>query len=314
MCVDSHNNITTEQLYARFLKVDSIVTDSRLVLSEVAKGKKVMFFCLKGDSFDANDFIDEVLESGAAYIVSDREGVVGSEKILKTANTLTALQSMANHHRRGMRAQVIALTGSNGKTTTKELMNVVLSKKYNVLSTKGNLNNHIGVPLTLLSLTDKHDIAIIEQGANHKGEIAALCAISEPDYGLITNIGKAHLEGFGGEEGIIEGKGEMFDFLLNNGSVAFYNSSLPHLSDMIAKRVGLRSVAYNSSLITTNHLSSIDGISFIYKDQNVTTHLTGEYNLYNVLTAIAVGCYFDVEDADIISAITAPEKGGTYWL
>ncbi|MEG1650121.1 MAG: Mur ligase family protein, partial [Rikenellaceae bacterium] len=155
MCVDSHNNITTEQLYARFLKVDSIVTDSRLVLSEVAKGKKVMFFCLKGDSFDANDFIDEVLESGAAYIVSDREGVVGSEKILKTANTLTALQSMANHHRRGMRAQVIALTGSNGKTTTKELMNVVLSKKYNVLSTKGNLNNHIGVPLTLLSVTDK---------------------------------------------------------------------------------------------------------------------------------------------------------------
>lgn len=303
----SNSNISTEQLYAKFLDVDVITTDSREVCRLTQKGKKVMFFCLKGENFNGNNFIDDVLNSGASYVLSDCIDRVGTSSVLKTDDVLTALQRLANHHRRSMRAKFIALTGSNGKTTTKELMNAVLSKKYSVLCTKGNLNNHIGVPLTILSVNSTHDIAIIEQGANHQGEIAALSSISEPNYGLITNIGRAHLDGFGGVEGVVKGKGELFDFLHSSDGVAFFNSEIQHLSQMVNERGGLKSVGFDSSLITNNDLSTIDGISFNYAGRAVSTHLSGEYNLQNILSAIAIGKYFGVEDDDISDAISEYE-------
>lgn len=298
------SNITIEQLYARFLEVDVVVTDSRVVRELVESGKRVIFFCLRGDNFNGNDFIDDVLRDGASWVLTDSQTAASSPHILKTHDVLLSMQQLANFHRRRMRAKFIALTGSNGKTTTKELLSGVLSKKYNVLSTKGNLNNHIGVPLTILSVNDSHDIAIIEQGANHKGEIALLSSISEPDYGLITNIGKAHLDGFAGVDGIIKGKGELFDFLQSSGGVAFYNSDLNHLSEMIAQRDGLKSIAYNSSIITKNPLSTIEGISFNYENRVIITHLSGDYNLLNIVSAIAVGRYFGVDSEDITDAIS----------
>ena len=200
----------TALLYQHFLSCNSVCTDTRKI------SENCIFFALKGDNFDANTFTKEALEKGAKYVVIDNLNYQVDGKTLLVEDTLVALQKLANHHRKALNTKIIALTGSNGKTTTKELIHTVLSKKYNTIATIGNLNNHIGVPLTLLRLTKETEIGIIEMGANHQKEIELLCEIAEPDFGYITNFGKAHLEGFGGIEGVKKGKGELFDFLAQN--------------------------------------------------------------------------------------------------
>jgi UDP-N-acetylmuramoyl-tripeptide--D-alanyl-D-alanine ligase len=195
-------------LYDKFLACkQNITTDTR----KITKG--CIYFALKGEKFDGNIFAEEALEQGAAYVVVDNTSVVKNDKYILVDGVLSALQQLANHHRKQLRIPVIGITGSNGKTTTKELIHAVLSKKYNTQYTQGNLNNHIGVPLTLLTITPQHEMAVVEMGANHQLEIDMLCRISEPNFGIITNIGKAHLEGFGGIEGVKKGKSELYKYL-----------------------------------------------------------------------------------------------------
>ena len=198
----------TKELYSYFLQCTGIATDTRKITSNS------LFFALKGDNFDANTFATEALQKGAKYVVIDNPEYKSGDNTLLVNNSLEALQQLAQYHRRELGLPIIALTGSNGKTTTKELINVVLSKKYNTTATIGNLNNHIGVPLTLLSFTKDTEIGIVEMGANHQQEIAFLCSIAEPNFGYITNFGKAHLEGFGGFEGVIKGKSEIYNYLV----------------------------------------------------------------------------------------------------
>jgi UDP-N-acetylmuramoyl-tripeptide--D-alanyl-D-alanine ligase len=202
-----HTMATTEDIYQLYLQHPVISTDTR----KIAPGS--LFFALKGDKFDANTFAQKAIEAGAAYAIVDNPEYALGEKYILVEDGLTALQNLAAHHRRQLEIPVIGLTGTNGKTTTKELINAVLSQRFNTLATEGNLNNHIGVPLTILKITAEHEMAVIEMGANHQREIALLCSIAQPSHGLITNVGKAHLEGFGGVEGVRKGKGEMYDYL-----------------------------------------------------------------------------------------------------
>src|SRR5690606_31691058 len=206
-----------KELYSCFLSCTAISTDTRKIEQDS------LFVALKGDNFDANTFAEEALAKGAKYAIIDNAAYKTSDRTLLVENSLTALQQLANYQRRQLGLPIIALTGSNGKTTTKELINAVLSKKYNTKATHGNLNNHIGVPLTLLSFTKETEIGIVEMGANHQKEIEALCNIAEPNFGYITNFGKAHLEGFGGIEGVIKGKSELYDYLYENEKIAFVN-------------------------------------------------------------------------------------------
>ena len=204
-------------IHGLFLKCKTIAIDTRKI------AQNSLFVAIKGENYDANTFAKEALEKGASYVLIDNEEYFIDSRTILVDDSLVALQELAKFHRQYLKLPIIALTGSNGKTTTKELINVVLSKKYNTKATVGNLNNHIGVPLTLLSFDEKTEIGIVEMGANHKKEIAFLCDLAQPDYGYITNFGKAHLEGFGGVEGVIQGKSEMYDFLfklnhLNNNT------------------------------------------------------------------------------------------------
>ena len=216
---------TTEELYKIFLEHPEVTTDSR----NCPDGS--IFFALKGETFDGNAYAKAALDKGCSYAVVDEAEYYDSTdpRLLLVDNTLTALQQLANYHRHQLHIPVIGITGTNGKTTTKELVSAVLSKKYNVLYTQGNFNNHIGVPKTLLRLTSAHEIAVIEMGANHPGEIKTLVNIAEPNFGLITNVGKAHLQGFGSFEGVIRTKGELYDFLRNHSGKAFINENNPYL-------------------------------------------------------------------------------------
>ena len=209
----------TSELYTLYKNYFLVDTDTRNIR------KNTIFFALKGDNFNGNKFAEESLRLGASYAIVDEVAYRTNDKIILVDNVLKALQKLANYHRKKLNIPIIGLTGSNGKTTTKELINIVLSKKYNTLATKGNLNNHIGVPLTLLSMNDKTELGIVEMGANHQKEIEFLCSITEPDFGYITNFGKAHLEGFGGIEGVIKGKSELYKHLKENNKVAFVNTN-----------------------------------------------------------------------------------------
>jgi UDP-N-acetylmuramoyl-tripeptide--D-alanyl-D-alanine ligase len=212
-----------EQLYQLYLQHPVIGTDTR----KIAPGS--LFFALKGDKFDANTFAAQALEAGAAYVIIDDATYRVSDRYILVDDVLSMLQDLARYHRKQLQIPVIGLTGTNGKTTTKELINTVLSQQFNTLATQGNLNNHIGVPLTILSINNTHQIAVIEMGANHKREIALLSSIAQPTHGLITNVGKAHLEGFGGVEGVKIGKGELYDYLKDTEGTAFVNSDSPDL-------------------------------------------------------------------------------------
>lgn len=287
-----------EELYECFLQCKSISTDTR----KIEPGS--LFFALKGDNFDANEFAQEALNKGAAFAVIDNKKFFTDEdKMILTGDSLKALQDLATYHRQELGLPIIALTGSNGKTTTKELINTVLSRKYNTKATIGNLNNHIGVPLTLLSFDENTDIGIVEMGANHQKEIEMLCQIAQPDYGYITNFGKAHLEGFGGIEGVIKGKSELYHYLEEHQKTVFVN-----LDDAIQKEKtnNLNRITFSQSVNSTIKIDSIEANPMVkvgYNNQFVNSHLIGIYNANNINAAITIGNYFNVSDLDIKAAI-----------
>jgi UDP-N-acetylmuramoyl-tripeptide--D-alanyl-D-alanine ligase len=257
-----------------------------------------IFFALTGENFDGNKFAAEALKAGAKYVVVDNPGVVENDSYLLVADVLTALQELATYHRQKLNIHVIGLTGSNGKTTTKELIREVLLTKFKVIATEGNLNNHIGVPLTLLRITNDTEIGIIELGANHIGEIAALCDIAQPTHGLITNIGKAHLEGFGSFEGVLRAKSELYNYLIQHDGIVFVNSADEVLTNM-TKRIK-DPVFYNNpgDFYECQLLSANPYVQLETEDGNVIkTNLIGTYNFKNMAAALCVGKYFKV-DAD----------------
>lgn len=296
-------NIT--QLYSHFLAHPEVCTDSRQVSTDC------LFFALKGEHFDGNKFAAAALQSGAAYAVVDDPAVIppeDAERYILVSDCLLCLQQLAAHHRRELGLPVLGITGTNGKTTTKELVTAVLRQAYNVLSTEGNLNNHIGVPLTLLRLQPKHQIAVIEMGASHPGDIRELVEIAAPDYGLITNVGKAHLEGFGSVEGVKRTKGELMDYLREHNGIAFVFSDDPVLVELAHD---LRQVTYGTFTSATFYGNIIRAkpytLSFRWKQvaipHDISTQLVGDYNLPNALAAVAVGRYFDVATAGILRAL-----------
>lgn len=287
----------TEKLYEIFRRCGGVCTDSR----QVTPGGGQLFFALRGERFDGNRYADQALERGAAYAVVDDPRLPASDRRIWVEDTLKALQELAAYHRRHRGIPVLALTGSNGKTTTKELVSRVLGRRFRVHTTRGNLNNHIGVPLTLLEMPDDAQMAVVEMGANHRGEIAALCRIARPDYGLITNIGLAHLEGFGGPEGIEKGKGEMYDSLDACGGTAFYNSDSGILSRMAAERSRMKKVPYSSASL--KDVSTGDTLSVETEGITVRSALVGDYNLPNLACALAVGRYFGIGVQEAKTAI-----------
>lgn len=289
---------TIANLHSLFLECSSVSTDTRKI------EKNSLFVALKGDYFDANTFAKEALEKGAKYVVIDNPTYLIDNRTLLVKDSLIALQELAKYHRTFLGLPIIALTGSNGKTTTKELIHAVLSKKYNTLATIGNLNNHIGVPLTLLRFTKETEIGIVEMGANHQKEIEFLCQIAQPDYGYITNFGKAHLEGFGGVEGVIKGKSEMYDYLRGNNKMAFVN-----VDDSIQKEKSTNIKRFSFSLNDSTadvKISTIEAnpmVKIIFNNQTVQSHLIGIYNANNINAAITIGNYFKVSDELIKEAI-----------
>lgn len=280
------------QLYQLYSQTYLVDTDTR----KIRKGS--IFFALKGDNFNGNEFAEEALKRGANYVVVDEEKYKTDPKIILVENVLETLQQLANFHRKQLAIPIISLTGSNGKTTTKELINAVLSKKYVTAATTGNLNNHIGVPLTLLSMTPKTAIGIVEMGANHPKEIEFSCKIAAPTYGLITNFGKAHLEGFGSVEGVVKAKSELYDFLRMNKGTVFINTD----DELQVKQsAGITGVEFNSSTI-----KFVDANPFVkveFKNAIIESQLIGKYNYNNIAVAVAVGNYFNISETDIKNAI-----------
>ena len=274
-----------EQLYTAYTNSTGVTTDSRKIESGA------LFFALHGASFDGNDYAIAALEQGASSAVIDRKDILDSnpdyaERLFLVDDTLQSLQALAQEHRRRLAIPIIAIAGSNGKTTTKELVSRVLAEKFEVSTTKGNLNNHIGVPLTLLAMTAETEFGVVEMGASAQGEIALLCSIAEPNYGILTNIGLSHLEGFGGVEGIRKGKGELFDHLNENGGRAFVPQEDAVLCEMASSREDL-AVEYYSRTI----------------GEGFKSNLTGDYNRYNIAVAVEIGRYFGIADERIAEAI-----------
>lgn len=275
-------------LYAANFLVD---TDTRNIR------KNTLFFALKGENFNGNKFAEEALKKGASYSIVDEEQYVTNSKIILVNNVLETLQNLANYHRKKLGIPIISLTGSNGKTTTKELINAVLSQQYTTTATVGNLNNHIGVPLTLLSMTPKTEIGIVEMGANHHNEIAFLSKITEPNYGYITNFGKAHLEGFGSVEGVIEAKSELYEFLQQHHKTIFVN---PFDEIQLQKTAKANRVFFDKS-ITFVEVNPF--VKLLYNEQEIQSNLIGKYNFNNIAAAISIGKYFNVSTKNIKKAI-----------
>lgn len=299
--------MTIAALYKIFLAHPTICTDTRKI------EQNCLFFALKGANFNGNLFAKQALEKGAAYAIVD-EKTEENERFILVQDVLITLQQLANHHRKQFDIPLIAITGSNGKTTTKELLHTVLSSHYPTHATKGNFNNHIGVPLTLLAMPKNTEVAIIEMGANHIGEIAALCKIAEPTHGLITNVGKAHLEGFGSFEGIKIGKGEMYRHLENNRGLAFVNGNELHLKEMAGKKLSqvvyLKSEVPNlavpffeTKLVDVKPFVKVAYLSKKGKLRNIKSQLIGSYNFNNIMTAVTLGRYFKVPFKKIKKAI-----------
>lgn len=282
--------IGIEKLYTRYLESGIVSTDTR----KISPGS--VFFALKGDQFNANEFADEALQKGASYVVVDEKKFEKSDRHLLVTSSLEALQQLARYHRDKLKIPVIALTGSNGKTTSKELANAVLNKKFKTYATKGNLNNHIGVPLTILAIDQSIELAVVEMGANHLGEIALLCDIANPTHGFITNIGKAHIGTFGGFENIIRGKSELYNHLLAHKGVVFINSLNPlliNLSKYFKNPIcyPAKDDYYHAELISADPLVRIKADN----GDEVDTQLFGGYNFENIAAALCLGKYFGVE-------------------
>ncbi len=290
--------MTLDELHKLFLEYPNICTDSRKIT------KNCLFFALKGPNFNGNAFAQEAIQKGAAYAIIDEEEHKVSDRCILFEDVLETLQKLATYHRHHCNARVISLTGSNGKTTTKELINAVLSKKYRTVSTQGNLNNHIGVPLTLLTITPDTEMAIVEMGANHQGEIALLSSIAQPDFGYITNFGKAHLEGFGGVEGVIKGKSELYRYITDNDKHVFLNADDPIQMEKLAaytKKIGFS--AGNHKYYTISLIESSPHIVLEMEKVRCHTQLVGAYNFPNCCAAILMGKYFGVPLTDIKDAI-----------
>lgn len=287
-----------ETIHSLFLKCNSVSIDTRKIQPNS------FFIAIKGEHFDANTFSKEAIEKGASYVIIDNESFYIDDRTILVNNSLTTLQELAKFHRKYLKIPIIALTGSNGKTTTKELINVVLSKKFKTKATIGNLNNHIGVPLTLLSFSSKTEIGIVEMGANHQKEIEFLCKIAQPDFGYITNFGKAHLEGFGGVEGVIKGKSEMYAYLLQNKKIAFLN-----LDDsiQIQKTHNLNTYSFGVNKTYANvNITNIKANPFVevyFSKTHVVSHLIGLYNANNINAAITIGKYFNIAESEIKDAL-----------
>lgn len=295
------NKATIEKLYEAFKIHPLISKNSREV------PHNCIYFALKGENFDGNKFALEALEKGAALAVVDDQSLTNNKNLLFVDDVLIALQELANHHRNKLNIPVLAITGSNGKTTSKELIAAALSQKYKIAVTKGNLNNHIGVPLTLLSITKADELAIIEMGANHQGEIAELCKIANPTHGLITNIGKAHLEGFGGVEGILKGKTELFRHLENSNGVAFLNSDDVKLSQNTPNTKTISfSIGKSADCIgqlKATHPTLLGSWKMGEKNGKIKSSLYGAYNFSNILAACCIASTFDVDDKKIETAV-----------
>lgn len=291
-------NITA--LYEIYLRYPSVQTDTRKLK------KDDLFFALKGPSFNGNEFAARAIELGAGHVVIDDERYTVEGKTFLVEDVLTALHQLARHHRQQFQIPFLAITGSNGKTTTKELIHAVLSAKFKTYTTEGNLNNHIGVPLTLLKMRKDAEMAVIEMGANHIGEIASYCEIALPTHGLITNCGKAHLEGFGGVEGVRKGKGELFDHLRKHGGTAFIMKDYDYLQDMSKGISRIITYGTGEAEIIGRATGQVQYLEVSFEKGmkgNIKTQLVGDYNLPNVLAAVAVGKFFGVEEEDIRAAI-----------
>jgi UDP-N-acetylmuramoyl-tripeptide--D-alanyl-D-alanine ligase len=275
-------------LYSKYYLVD---TDTRNIR------ENALFFALKGEKFNGNKFAHTAIALGAAFSIIDEIEFKISDKTIVVDNVLETLQQLANYHRLQLKIPIIALTGSNGKTTTKELINAVLSRKYNITATLGNLNNHIGLPLTLLSMTPNTEIGIVEMGANHQKEIEFLCGIAAPDFGYITNFGKAHLEGFGGIEGVIKGKSELYAFLQEHHKVAFINPKDPI---QVEKTLELKTICFPEYL---KFIGADPFVKIASEDGEIESNLIGAYNYTNILAAITIGIHFKLKYTEIKKAI-----------
>jgi UDP-N-acetylmuramoyl-tripeptide--D-alanyl-D-alanine ligase len=290
--------MTIPEIHKIYLKCNVVSIDTRKIIANS------LFVAIKGERYDANEFTKDALDKGASYVIIDNKDYYIDERTILVENSLVALQELSKFHRQYLNIPIIALTGSNGKTTTKELINVVLSKKFNVKATIGNLNNHIGVPLTLLSFDKDTEIGVLEMGANHQKEIEFLCDIAKPDFGYITNFGKAHLEGFGGVDGVIKGKSEMYSYLRLNNKKAFIN-----LDDTIQveKSIEIEKLTFSTidkkASIFIKSIQANPFVSISFNQVVIKSHLIGLYNANNINAAAVIGKYFRVSDTEIKEAI-----------
>ena len=298
-----------EALYQLFLQYPSVQTDTR----KLKAGD--LYFALKGENFNGNDFAIQALEKGAAYAIVDEEIQHDDPRIIKVEHVLHTLQQLAKYHRQQFTIPFIAITGSNGKTTTKELVHAVLSSHFKTYTTEGNLNNHIGIPLTLLKVKSDAEMAVVEMGANHQKEIAGYCTYTLPTHGLINNVGKAHLEGFGGIEGVKKGKGELYDFIRETNGSIFINTDLDYLEEMskgITSKItyGSKDAQTKGWLVSSEPFLVVE-ISSEPTIGKISTQLVGDYNLPNVLAAVCVGMHFGVPAQKIKSAIESYEPSNS---
>ena len=286
-----------KDIYQLFKESVGISTDTR----KIKQGS--LFFALKGDNFNGNKFAIQALEQGASFAIIDEEIESDSGKLILVENVLVTLQELATYHRKKFNIPVIGITGSNGKTTTKELITTVLSTSKKVHFTKGNFNNHLGVPLTLLEMPTDTEIAVIEMGANHIGEIADLCKIAQPNYGIITNIGKAHLEGFGGFEGVLRAKSELYQYIITNGETVFINSQDEVLNNMSKRFANPIKYPAKEDFFTCDFVGANPFVEFRVDNKSYTTQLIGKYNYDNIAGALAIGSYFKIPQEKAIEAV-----------
>jgi UDP-N-acetylmuramoyl-tripeptide--D-alanyl-D-alanine ligase len=288
------------EIYELFKDYPRLCTDSRKLIPDS------IFFALKGANFDGNSFVEQALQQGCAFALTDDPAMARIPGSIFVNDVQTALQQLAALHRRMLAVPMLMITGTNGKTTTKELTKAVLLQKYSITATEGNLNNHIGLPITLLGMNDNTQFAVIEAGANHLGEIATLCNIAAPNYGLITNVGKAHLEGFGSFDGVKTAKSELYDYLQQTNGMAFFNADDHEIVSMIDRHPNLRRTAYGASLLQAVGTIAKDlrlTVNTRNPEMNISTQMAGQYNLNNILAATAVGLYFGIDIQSIANAI-----------
>jgi UDP-N-acetylmuramoyl-tripeptide--D-alanyl-D-alanine ligase len=279
--------MTIKEIYNLYSEYYLVNTDTRNIR------KNSIFFALKGENFNGNKYAEEAIKKGASYAIVDEEEYKTTESVILVDNVLQCLQELAAYHREILNVPILALTGSNGKTTTKELINAVLSRKFNTVATQGNLNNHIGVPLTLLSMTDETEFGIVEMGANHLNEISFLSNIAKPNFGYITNFGKAHLEGFGNIEGVIKGKSELYDYLKSTHGKVFVNQ---HDEIQLKQSEGIHTIPFEETIA---FIDANPSVKISFKNLEIESQLIGSYNFNNIAAAITIGNYFDIDSTTV---------------